>query len=64
MCIACEMNFWAMIDALEPAEQERILREQAARFACDAPKKDAESEPPPAAQTATDEGKSIVKSRE
>ena len=37
MCIACEMNFWAMIDALPPEDRERILREQAARFACEAP---------------------------
>ena len=41
MCIACEMSFWNMIDALPPEDQERILREQAARFACEAP----ESEP-------------------
>ena len=39
MCIACEMNFWSMIDALPPETRERILREQeeAARLACDAP---------------------------
>ena len=35
MCIACELNFWDMIDALPPEDQERVLREQAARFACD-----------------------------
>ena len=35
MCIACEINFWTMIDALPAEDQERILREQAARFACD-----------------------------
>jgi hypothetical protein len=51
MCIACEMNFWSMLDALEPAEQERILREQAARFACDAPADAA----PPAAPPSPDE---------
>jgi hypothetical protein len=60
MCIACEMSFWNMIDALPPEAQERILREQAARFACDAPADAA----PPAAPPATDERKSIVKSRE
>ncbi len=37
MCIACELSFWNMIDALPPEDQERILREQAARFACEAP---------------------------
>jgi hypothetical protein len=37
MCIACEMSFWNMIDALPPEERERILREQAARFECEAP---------------------------
>ena len=36
MCIACELSFWNMIDALPPEDQERILREQAARFACEA----------------------------
>jgi hypothetical protein len=52
MCIACEMAFMEMFDALEPAEQERILREQAARFACDA------AEPPPVdAQLIVDERK-------
>ena len=28
MCTACELNFWAMIDALPEADRERILREQ------------------------------------
>lgn len=42
MCMACEMGFWAMIDALSPDERERYLRrlreqEEAARFACDEP---------------------------
>jgi hypothetical protein len=40
MCIACELNFWNMIDALPPEERERILREQAEQFSCEA------SEPP------------------
>ena len=35
MCIACELNFWNMIDALPPEDQERVLREQAKRFACE-----------------------------
>jgi len=37
MCIACEMNFWNMIDALPPEARERILREQAEQFACETP---------------------------
>jgi hypothetical protein len=37
MCIACEMGFWDMMEALPPEQRERILREEAARFACDAP---------------------------
>ena len=53
MCIACELSFWNMIDALPPEERERILREQAERFACDAPVDAA----PPAAPPATDERK-------
>jgi hypothetical protein len=44
MCIDCEMAFMDMFDALAPEEQERILREEAARFACDAP----EQRPQPA----------------
>jgi hypothetical protein len=45
MCIACEMSFWSMIDALPEDARERILREQAERLAWDAP---------PAAALATD----------
>jgi hypothetical protein len=55
MCIACEMNFWAMIDALPPEAQERILRarHESERFACetppdgksDAPKREGERKP-------------------
>ena len=30
MCIACEMAFMDMLEALAPEERERILREQAA----------------------------------
>jgi hypothetical protein len=39
MCIACELGFWGMMDALPAEARERILREQqaAARLACDAP---------------------------
>ena len=37
MCIACELGFWSMIDALPEEARERILREQAERFACEAP---------------------------
>jgi hypothetical protein len=53
MCIACELSFWNMIDALPPEDQERILREQAARFACEA----GEGEPPSAPQPNADERK-------
>ena len=54
MCIACELNFWAMIDAVPEADRERILRQQAARFACEVP----DGEPQPAPQPAADEQKS------
>ena len=41
MCIACEMGFWDMVEALSPEMRERILREEAARRAapisCDTP---------------------------
>ncbi len=41
MCIACEMGFWDMVEALPPEARERVLREEAARvnapFACDEP---------------------------
>jgi hypothetical protein len=49
MCIACELNFWAMIDALPEADRERILRQQAARFACEAPEREAQPAPQPVA---------------
>ncbi len=46
MCIACEMSFWNMIDALPPeAPRADPCASTAARFACDAPA----DEPPPAA---------------
>ena len=32
MCIACEMGFWDMIEALPPETRERILREEAERL--------------------------------
>jgi hypothetical protein len=48
MCIACEMGFWDMVEALPKDARERILREEAARFACDAP----EAEPQPANRAA------------
>jgi hypothetical protein len=37
MCIACEMGFWGMVEAMSPEAREQFLREQAERFACDAP---------------------------
>jgi hypothetical protein len=39
MCIACEIAFYEMLEALSPEERARVLREQdeRARFACDAP---------------------------
>ena len=41
MCIACEMSFWDMVEALPQDARERVLREEAARqaepFACDVP---------------------------
>lgn len=35
MCIACEMGFWGMVEAMSPEAREQFLREQAERFACD-----------------------------
>ena len=62
MCIACEMGFWDMVEALPPETRERILREEAARqaapFACDVP------EDAPATPAMQDERKPVVKSRE
>jgi hypothetical protein len=59
MCMACEMGFWSMIDALPPEVRERILREQeeAARFACDAPAQEPQADAPPNAQPGADERK-------
>jgi len=54
MCIACEIAFMDMLDALSPAERERILRENAqAQFSCEAPT----DEPKPAPQQTPDERK-------
>jgi len=50
MCIACEMAFLDMFEALSPEEREKILREEAARFACEAPEQTM-----PAANAAKDE---------
>jgi hypothetical protein len=60
MCIACELGFWSMVDALPKEARERILREQAARFACEAPG----GEPRPTPQPTADESKKVVTSRE
>ena len=60
MCIACEMNFWAMIDALPPEDRERILREQTARVACEA----GEGEPQAESQPGAVDPKPVVASRE
>jgi hypothetical protein len=59
MCMACEMGFWSMIDALPPEVRERILREQeeAARFACDAPAQEPTADTPSTAQPNADERK-------
>jgi hypothetical protein len=46
MCMACEMGFWDMIEALPPEQREKILREQAAAFGCDVPE---DAKPAPAA---------------
>ena len=51
MCIACELGFWSMIDALPEEARERILREQAERFACEA----AQPAAPPNEQARKDE---------
>ena len=44
--MACEMGFWDMIEALPPETRERILREEAARFACDVPGDETPVAPP------------------
>jgi hypothetical protein len=51
MCIACEMGFWGMVEAMAPEAREQFLREQAERFACDA----AEQAVPPAIAPSKDE---------
>ena len=39
MCIACEMGFWGMVEAMSPEARQQFLREQeeAMQMACDAP---------------------------
>jgi hypothetical protein len=45
MCIACEMAFMDMLEALAPEERERILREQFAGYSSGAPGPDAPIRP-------------------
>ncbi len=52
MCIACEMGFWDMVEALPPETRERILREEAARFVCDVPETEPQVTKPGAIPTA------------
>jgi hypothetical protein len=52
MCIACELGFLDMLEALSPQEREQILHDETARFACDAPEAQL-----PAADPAKDERK-------
>jgi hypothetical protein len=51
MCIACEMGFWGMVEAMSPEAREQLLREQAERFACDV----AEQTVPPTIEPGKDE---------
>lgn len=56
MCIACELGFWSMIDALPPDARERYLgrlgeQDETARFGCDAP----EQKPAPPTKPPEDE---------
>jgi hypothetical protein len=52
VCIACELEYWAMIDALEAerTSQGEAARVNEAKFMCDAP-----VEPTKPDQTITDE---------
>jgi hypothetical protein len=57
MCIACELGYWAMIDALE-AERDAAKNNIAADdplFACEPAGERAEAEPVRPAQQAVDE---------
>ena len=51
MCIACELGYWAMVDAIEADRASRGEGAHQSELVCDAP-----SEPPPA-ETATSEHK-------
>jgi hypothetical protein len=59
MCIACEIGFWSMMDALPPDVRERILREQeaAAQFACDTPAQASQIDEQTPEQSGADERK-------
>ena len=54
MCIACELGYWAMIDALEAerASQGETARVNETKFICDAPVEPPRREPD---KTITDE---------
>ena len=59
MCIACELGYWSMMDALPPEVRERILRQQesSGQFACDAPANPPQSDAQNRDRPATDEPK-------
>jgi hypothetical protein len=57
MCIACELGYWSMVDALE-AERSALRKTSASddsAFACEADAEDANSEQATRAQRSADE---------
>lgn len=57
MCIACELGYWAMVDALEAERNaaKRNITAEDPRFACEPGGEEAEPSPAPRGRRTADE---------
>jgi hypothetical protein len=57
MCIACELGYWAMVDALEAERNfaKKSTAVEGSSFTCEPGAEEAEPSPSPPAQRAVDE---------
>jgi hypothetical protein len=60
MCIACELGYWAMVDALEAERNaaKKVMTDKEPSFACEPIIEDAEPSPTPRVQRTVDESAS------
>lgn len=57
MCIACELGYWAMVDALEAERnfEKKSIAVEGRSFTCEPSAEEAEPSPSPRTQRAADE---------